>query len=198
MKYRMIKILGIIVLFIVALVAIYYLIEGKKEEPTDAQKFAQEYTEVGKDNIFVYKTANEIVNILESQTGIIYFGFPECPWCQRYVVMLNEVAKEKGIEQIYYYNIRDIRTNKTPAYQEIVTLLSVYLPLDDEGNKKVMVPDISFVVNGKIKWHDNETSTFSSGTPDEYWTEERTAVFKEKLGNAIDEIFYGQCTSCNE
>ena len=128
MKYRIIKILGIIILFVVALVAIYYVIEGRRFEPSDSEKFAKEYTEVGRDNIFVYRTANEIVNILENQTGIVYFGFPECPWCQRYVVMLNEVAKEKEINQIYYYNIKDIRTKNTPAYQEIVGLLDDYLP----------------------------------------------------------------------
>ena len=61
-----------------------------------------------------------------------------------------------------------------------------------------MVPDITFVIDGVIKWHDNETATFSSGTPSEYWTEEQTESFKDKLRKAIDEVFYGQCSSCNQ
>lgn len=198
MKYRIIKILGIVVLFIIALVAIYYLVDNKQSELSDSERFASEYTEVDKDNLFIYKTEREIIEILKNGTGIIYFGFPECPWCQRYVAMLNEVAKEQEITEIYYYNIKESRTNNTSGYQEIVSILDPYLPIDDDGNKKVMVPDVTFVINGKVKWHDNETATFSSGTPDEYWTNEKVKVFKEKLGAAISDIFLGQCTSCNE
>ena len=47
----------------------------------------------------------EIIKIMKNGTGVVYLGFPECPWCQSYVKMLNEVAKDVGIEKIYYYNV---------------------------------------------------------------------------------------------
>ena len=57
-----------------------------------------------------------IVKILEHGTGVVYLGFPECPWCQAYVPMLNEVADIEGLEKIYYFNddvpIRTVRNSE--------------------------------------------------------------------------------------
>lgn len=199
MKFRIVKVLSIIILFVLALVGIYYFYTAhNSSHEKDNIKFAKEYTQVTEDNVFVYKNINEIITILKSGNGIVYLGFPECPWCQKYVSILNEVAKEKGITEIYYYNIKEARANKTVAYNEIVELLKEYIPTDDEGNKKVMVPDLTFVMDGKIKWHNNDTSTISGMKIEDYWTEEKETEFKNKLGAAIDSVFHGVCTSCNE
>lgn len=199
MKYRIVKVLSIVILFVLALVGIYYFYTGhSKVQEKDSVKFAKEYTGVTEDNVFVYKNENEIVNILKSKSGIVYLGFPECPWCQKYVTLLNEVAKEKGISEIYYFNIREARSNKTVAYNEIVEILKDYLPTDDEGKKKVMVPDLTFVMEGEVKWHNNDTSTISGIKIEDYWTKEKEEEFKEKLGQEIDSVFHGVCTSCNE
>lgn len=199
MKFRIVKILSIIILFVLALVGIYYFYTAHNSVlEKDNVKFAKEYTGVTEDNVFVYKNENEIVSILKSKSGIVYLGFPECPWCQKYVTLLNEVAKEKGIDEIYYFNIKDARANKTVAYTEIVEILNEYIPTDDEGNKKVMVPDLTFVMDGKVKWHNNDTSTISGMKIEDYWTAEKEAEFKQELGQAIDSVFHGVCTSCNE
>ena len=66
---------------------------------TDNIKFSKEYTSVNADNVFVYRNINEIINILDNGTGIVYLGFPECKWCQAYVPYLNEVAKENNLEK---------------------------------------------------------------------------------------------------
>lgn len=62
-----------------------------KSNVTDAQRFKKEYANVRDDNVFIYKSTEEIINILEHGTGIVYLGFPECPWCQAYVKFLDEV-----------------------------------------------------------------------------------------------------------
>ena len=79
------------------------LLNQKQEQETDSQKFAKEYSTVTEDNYFVYRNAEEIIKILEHGTGVVYLGFPECPWCQAYVPMLNEVSDVEGLEKIYYY-----------------------------------------------------------------------------------------------
>ena len=84
------------------------------------EKFSAEYHEVAKNNVFVYRNIDEIINILEKGTGIVYLGFPECKWCQRYTKYLNEVAMDMGISKIYYYNIREDRKLNTENYQKIV------------------------------------------------------------------------------
>lgn len=196
MKKKIGLFLGIIIVLLIALVLL--IIFGKRNE-TDAKKFNKEYTQVSKDNVFVYRNADQIINILERGTGIVYLGFPECPWCQRYVVYLNEVAKKMGVEKIYYFNILNDRKKNTKKYQKIVSLLKNNLDNDEEGNPKVFVPDVTFVVKGKIVGHDNETSQVSSeeGTPDEYWDKEKISFLKTRLSGLINEVQGNSCNSCN-
>lgn len=189
-------------IFVVGGVACYLLfvddgVPNVDETTKDNYKFSVEYTKVPMDNVFVYKTEEEIINFLETGTGIVYLGFPECPWCQSYVVYLNEVAKDSGIEKIYYLNVKDIRTNNTPNYQKIVSLLSDILPNDENGNKKVYVPQVVFVKKGNVVAGDNETSMISDGTPLEYWTSENIANLKQKLVGYINAAGLTYCTSCN-
>jgi thiol-disulfide isomerase/thioredoxin len=189
-------------IFVVGGVACYLLfvddgVPNVDETTKDNYKFSVEYTKVPMDNVFIYKTEEEIINFLETGTGIVYLGFPECPWCQSYVVYLNEVAKDSGIEKIYYLNVKDIRTNNTPNYQKIVSLLSDILPNDENGNKKVYVPQVVFVKKGNVVAGDNETSMISDGTPLEYWTSENIANLKQKLVGYINAAGLTYCTSCN-
>ena len=189
-------------IFVVGGVACYLLfvddgVPNVDETTKDNYKFSVEYTKVPMDNVFIYKTEEEIINFLETGTGIVYLGFPECPWCQSYVVYLNEVAKDSGIEKIYYLNIKDMRSNNTPNYQKIVSLLSDILPNDENGNKKVYVPQVVFVKKGNVVAGDNETSMISDGTPLEYWTSENIANLKQKLVGYINAAGLTYCTSCN-
>lgn len=189
-------VLGVLLLLIASLVVYFVFI--KKDNNTDNIKFSKEYTSVSKDNIFVYRSKEEIINILEHGTGIVYLGFPECPWCMAYVPLLNEIAKNEGIEKIYYYNIREDRKNNTEFYQKVVSILNDYLNYDEEGKKRIFVPNVTFVKEGKIIFNDNETSLISEGTPSEYWTEEKKTLFNEKFRKNINELLDDVCTSCNE
>lgn len=189
-------VLGVLLLLIASLVVYFVFI--KKDNNTDNIKFSKEYTSVSKDNIFVYRSKEEIINILEHGTGIVYLGYPECPWCMAYVPLLNEIAKNEGIEKIYYYNIREDRKNNTEFYQKVVSILNDYLNYDEEGKKRIFVPNVTFVKEGKIIFNDNETSLISEGTPSEYWTEEKKTLFNEKFRKNINELLDDVCTSCNE
>lgn len=172
----------------------------KDKEETDAQKFAKEYTELTEDNYFVYRNSDEIVKILENGTGVVYLGFPECPWCQAYVPMLNEVADIEGLEKIYYYNIYEDRKNNTEDYQKMVNLISDYLQYDDEGNKRIYVPAIIAVSKGEIVGFDDETAYDTKGfdDPKEYWTDKEVSDLKIKLTDMINTVLDNKCTDCNK
>lgn len=173
----------------------------KEEKETDAEKFAKEYTEVGEDNVFVYRDSEEVIKLLEHGTGVVYLGFPECPWCQTYAKYLNEVAKEVGVDKIYYYNILDDRTNNTEIYKEIVSILEGKLQYDEEGNSRIYVPNVSFHVNGEIIGNDYETSKDTKGlsSPEEYWTTEEVKELKDNLTIYMEQVYSASnmCTTCN-
>lgn len=114
-----------------------------------------------------YKNANEIIDILKNGTGVIYFGFPECPWCRNLVPILVDTLNEYTMP-FYYYNAYEIRDNKhlddngdivvdkegTKEYYEIVDILKDYLGeysgLNDNSIKRLYFPTIVFVKEGKI------------------------------------------------
>lgn len=173
-----------------------------KYNPTisDGTKFSKEYTNITYDNPFIYKDINEIINILKHGTGVIYLGFPECPWCQAYTPMLNDVAKEVGVREIYYFNILNERKNNTDKYKEIVSVLSDYLQYDKEGNKRVYVPVVIAVNKGKIVGFDDETSldTHNFKDPSLYWTDEEITDLKTKLRKILKSTLVKTCTNCNE
>lgn len=175
------------------------LLTGCKKEETDAQKFAKEYNTVDEYNYFVYRDSKEIIKILENGTGAVYLGFPECPWCQAYVPMLNEVADIEGLEKIYYFNILEDRKNNTEDYQKIVEILKDYLQFDEEGNKRIYVPAVIFVSKGEIIGFDDETSYDTKGfdKPSDYWTEEEVSDLKRKLTKNMTEVVDNKCTDCN-
>jgi len=113
----------IIGLIIIIILLIFTIVKAKEKEEVvelDNIKFAKEYTQVGEDNLYVYRTNEEIIKILENGSGVVLIGFPECPWCQRYALYLNEVAKDLDYEKIYYYNVLEDRKNNTEEYKKIV------------------------------------------------------------------------------
>lgn len=202
MKKKLIIIVSAIII-IGGGILLYFVLNNKDNE-NDNVRFAKEYadSQVGEDNVFVYKNIDEIINILKYGTGVVYLGFPECPWCQAYVKYLNETAKDANIEKIYYFNILEDRKNNTEKYQEIVSILGDNLQRDDEGNLKVFVPNVSFVVNGKIIGNDYETSLDTKGfeKPSDYWTEEEVSELENTLSGYMKEVYKAlySCTDCNK
>lgn len=202
MKKKNIALLVGAILVIAAIVVGVILVlnkEPKEKVKTDAEKFSEEYTEVDKNNVFVYRDMDQIINILEKGTGIVYLGFPECPWCQTYVKYLNEVAEDMAVSKIYYYDILEARKNNTEEYQQIVSLLEDYLQYDEEGNKRVYVPSVIAVKKGEIVGFDDETAWDTKGfkTPQDYWTEDEVKDLKEKLETMISDAGLNICNDCN-
>lgn len=191
--------MGIIIVILIGVI-IFLLVGNNKEEEnvlSDAARFSQEYTLVDENNKFVYADIDEVIDILEDGTGIVYLGFPECKWCQQYVVYLNEVAKDRGISKIYYYNIREDREKNTKDYQKIVSLLEEYLEEDEDGNPRVYVPAVTFMNNGKILGFDDETAYDTKGydDPSEYWTDKEVEDLKDRLNSYLDKS--NMCFDCN-
>lgn len=197
-------ILTLLALAIVLVGVIIFLNIKKKNEDnsiTDAKRFSEEY-KISEDNVFVYRNSDEILKIMKNGTGVVYLGFPECPWCSAYVVYLNEVAKENHLDKIYYYNILEDRKNNTEFYKEVIKLLSGNLQYDDEGNERLYVPNVSFHVKGKVIGNDYETSkdTHDLKDPKDYWTNEEISELKSTLTQYTKEVVdnLNTCTDCNK
>lgn len=180
----------------------YFMKIDSNKVLSDSERFKQEYSSVSDSNVFVYKSIDDVIDILKNGTGVVYLGFPECKWCQAYVKYLDEVSSDIEINKIYYCNVLEDRQNNTESYKKLVEVLGDNLQYDDEGKKRVYVPNVSFVVEGKIIGNDYETSknTLGFSDPKEYWNDERVSILKKKLSKYMQEVYDASmlCTSCNE
>ena len=189
---------------------------------TDAQKFKEEMEALNgvavegaeegvvhvsltipEENPIKYATGAEVIEMLKNGTGVIYFGFPECPWCRSALPVFLDVADEELVTTVLYYNNLDQRDIKeldengevketqagTEEYFEILGLLgenaSVYGGLNDSSIKRIYYPTYVFVKEGKIVG--THVSTISGiSNPRTPLTEEQI----KELGDVYRDLFF--------
>lgn len=135
------------------------ILTGCSKKDPSKEKLLTEYP--GLENVnHVYKEINSIeaIEFLNSQTGIIVFSFPTCPYCQAIIPILNTVAKEEKVKEIQYLDIYSMRKDNTIEYQNILGIISKQvddLVFSDEtqSTRKLVVPDVYIIKEGKIIKH---------------------------------------------
>ena len=169
-------------------------VENEKEEvvKSDLEILKEEYEALNNSGIVVeinedvdVKILNfdEAKNLLENETGIIYFGFPSCPWCRNILPVLLETLKENE-QTLYYLNIRNINTEQN---KYIKNILKDYLDKNSNGELTLYVPDVYAVQAGVIKSH-HLGSASSQNNPYNALTEEQRIELKNIYQQLIDDI----------
>ena len=156
----------------------YFVVLDKNNVNVDAEKMHLDYAEVSRNNVFVYTDIDTVLKIFKEGTGVVYFGFPICPWCQGVTPLLNKAAHNTGVKKIYYYNPIETRGENTPKYKELVGYLKDYLSEDDEGNKRLFVPDTYVVKNGKIVGQANEMAKENDDVKTYFTKEKKKELIK--------------------
>lgn len=185
----------------------YESLNGKKND----EKTYME-VDVPSNNNIVYASYDQIFDVLDG-TGVIYFGFPECPWCRNVVSILVDAAKETGIDKVYYLNNKEDRDSKilkdgkiitekegTNNYKKLLNKLgdkaSTYEGLEDESIKRLYFPTVVVVKNGKIVDY-IEGSVDSQEDPYTPLDNKQKEELKEKYTNAMRKILScGQDEKC--
>ena len=202
---------------------------NNKVATVDSKKFKEEYESLnntknssGRDilnlsineaNPIVYKTAEEITDILKNKTGIVYFGFNSCPWCRSMIETLIKSAEDNNIDTIYYVDIKDIRSsfevknNKlveikkgSTGYYQILDILAEYLQdykitnnkkEYDTKEKRLYAPTVVMVKDGEIKgFHEDTVPTQEDPYLGLNAKEKQSKIFN----NMISEIKSSTCT----
>jgi len=120
-------------------------------------------------NPFIYVDGETAKEKLTSGTGVLYMGFPECPWCRTLLPALVAAYQEAGYRgPVYYYNALNDRdelslsdagqivTDEPGAqvYHDLVKMLYNYLGpykgLNDPTIKRIYFPTTVFFKDGAI------------------------------------------------
>ena len=196
---KKIKILFIIAFAVVGALLIYNHFDKEKNKVIKPNPIQVDYNITNDDIVFVSKSIDEIINAVGSDYAIIFMCTPETVWCQKYANILNDVAIEKDIDKILYLNIRTERSMNTLKYQKLINLLSDILRVDDSGEKRIYMPEVLFIKNGRVIAHDNETSIVTSDTSvTEYYTLEKEEEIRERLRGYIDLLNSDDTNETNE
>lgn len=148
----------------------YESLNGKKDDNN------KEYLKVSiaEDNPIVYKSDSEILDVLKKETALVFFGFETDAWSRNVVEPLLQIAKDNGLEKVYYVNIANIRdeytvkdgkltqTQKgTESYYQILDFLgdklNAYYVYDETGKEfatkesRLEPATVIAVSDGKVK-----------------------------------------------
>lgn len=209
-----------------------FYIKNQEKNLSDAIKFKNEYeslngqirestntkyveVKISKDNPIKYSTYEDIKQIITSGTGVIYFGFPECPWCRNALPVLLDAAKENALDTIYYFNALSIRDKKhldesgkividnagTKEYAELVELLKEYLDvyegLNDDTIKRLYFPTVFFIKNGQVVGVHSGTVT-TQENPNVELSDSEKAELKDIYTNYMLKVQGSMCTDGSE
>ncbi len=202
MKERTLRTALMIVVFLVAIIGIAVTLNDKKlETPNsnsnsgsntqpDGLRFKEEYEaynnkereddkgnyfqelNIPENNPIKYASLEEVLEILDKGTGVLYFGYPTCPWCRNAIPVLLEAVEEKNVNTIYYLNVNEykntfavkdgkvekIKEEKEGYYDLLKALDEVLDPYVltsngktyETGEKRIYVPFVVFVKDGAI------------------------------------------------
>lgn len=103
------------------------------------------------DTKHVYKkiTLEESIRLFEEKgSGVIYYGYNSCPFCQQAVPVLNNAAREEGLD-IYYVDVMSDEGNSEEAYNTLVDHIKDFL-IKEEGEPVFYVPQVFVIKDGEI------------------------------------------------
>ena len=91
--------------------------------------------EVMANNNIKYITIEEAAKMLDTGSGVIYFGFAGCPWCRNAVPALLTAMSNTDLEVIYYVDVRSEADNTDTDIRSIWTLNARNKAVKDEKHE---------------------------------------------------------------
>ena len=214
-KHKLILILGTVIVLLIACTSDNDAARFKQENEIlngQASRDGENYHKtlnIPVRNPFVFVSGYQVYEMLNSssKSGIIYMGFPECPWCRALIPVLLDAVRESGYRgNIYHYNglaDRDIlRLDENgeieivepgqAIYHSLVELLfdylGPYLGLIDDSIRRIYFPTTVFFSNGEIvSVHKGTVESHTIGWDD--LNDLQIEELKNSLVAQIDEIF---------
>ena len=175
--------------FIVILALFIYL--GNKDynqNVDDNVRLANELKIDDKDNVFKYANHSDAYNVISGNTGIVLFGHQQNKWLPYYANIVNDVAKEVGINTIYYYDFYEDREANNGTYEAIVNKLASYVTYDDLSKGNIYSPTLVVVVGDEIIYYDDQTAVIKGNiSPDSYWSDLNVGLKKSELTVVFNE-----------
>ena len=183
-----------ILLFIIIISLFIYLgnLDYDKDAAEDNTKIAKEVKLDDKNNVFKYVNHSEAYNIVSGNNGILLFGHSNNKWLPYYAKIVNEVAKEVGIDTVYYYDFLEDREANNGTYEAIVSKLANYVTYNDLSEADMYSPTLVMVVGNEIIYYDDQTAVMKGNiSPEKYWNDFAIGMKKSELTVVFNKYIEG-------
>lgn len=162
-----------IFLFLLFLAGFIYF--GSKDYPDknlDNEKFASEHAGANENNVFKYINVMEAYNLVKKEDAILFIGISNNDNVTYYANALDDVAKELGLDSVYYYDIEEDRKSRNATYESIVNYFSDYITFIDGDTGDLHVPTLIVKKSGSVLLFDDETAFRKGNVSDkDYWAD---------------------------
>ena len=162
-------------------------IKNKYEELNNAlSENGKRYPKVNlpSDNKLKYVTIDKVLNIFNTGGDeVIYFGYPTCVYCRNAIQVLVDTAKETTLDVIYYLELDE----NDKKYGSLVHVLGEELIILEDGKRKVYLPLVIFIKDGKITSY-NKGTLFSQEDPYQKLDESQVKGLSEIYKYGINEV----------
>ncbi len=192
MKKRLFKnnVQMVIYLIIFVVCIILFIVIGKNTEKykdsDENIKFSNIYKEVSDDNLYRFTNSQKVLEIVKGKSGVILFGFPKNELVGTYASILNDASKDVGIDELLYYDFENDRKESNGSYEKVVSLLTSYVPISDEGKQNITAPTVVMIKNGEvIGYFDIMNDIRGNITKEIYYNENVKARIYEELKLAL-------------
>lgn len=128
------------------------------------------------ESILIETEISEILSKLDEGTSIVVLDNPELSLGKIFVPILNEVALENGVNELYFYNPSSIIASKNEEYSQIISKLQEY-----NNNVTLELPTFIYIKDGEII----EVNTYSTNSYEGDLSEEEINLLKEEYKNTI-------------
>lgn len=127
-------------------------------------------------------TMKESVRLFEEKgSGLVVYSYVGCPWCERFLPQLNQVALKTGVT-IYYVDANIFNDEETEIYPVLTEYLSSILDKNDDGEYEMYVPLFIGVKDGELVGSHN-------GLVDSFDLEDDTSQMNDEQKEELQNIF---------
>lgn len=127
-------------------------------------------------------TMKESVRLFEEKgSGLVVYSYVGCPWCERFLPQLNQVALKTGVT-IYYVDANIFNDEETEIYPVLTEYLSSILDKNDDGEYEMYVPLFIGVKDGELVGSHN-------GLVDSFDLEDDTSQMSDEQKEELQNIF---------
>lgn len=157
--------------------------KDKNDDSKDSYRFKEEYSAIGIEeyNNIKYSDIDEVLDIIDNSSGVIYFGSGDNDLCLISVPILFNASDNTNLERIYYVSTNNIDKEFSIKDKEGNVIIS---------NDNLNIPLVLFVYSGDIV-------SYHIGTIDDKvdLTDEESIELYNIYLDGIHDVLNDQCDS---